>query len=106
MGLMLSPPLRRRLLGDFGPAFWCQLLAPSCPTSAPERLSRCIFTRIARVLLKLASRNPHDLDGVADHVGRALLASGPLGIVDSNTDKLADRVQHPPANRTGFVGFV
>jgi hypothetical protein len=27
----------------------------------------------------LAGRDPHDFDGVADHVGRALLASGAAG---------------------------
>src|SRR5215472_11941224 len=31
---------------------------------------------------------------------------GPLGTEDSDTDELADRVQHLPADRTIFVGFV
>jgi len=31
---------------------------------------------IVYILGFLAGRNPHDLDGVADHVGGALLAAG------------------------------
>src|SRR5215472_15695280 len=31
---------------------------------------------------------------------------GPLGTEASYTDELANRVEHSPADRTGFVGFV
>jgi hypothetical protein len=52
----------------------CHLRRPRLPASASELSSSALRTIGFEFLGFLASRYPHDLDGVADHVGAALLA--------------------------------
>jgi len=51
-------------------------------TPSSERLrSRGLAVVHGRGFLDLARGDAHDVHGVADHVGRALLALGPVGIL-------------------------
>ncbi|WP_352951145.1 hypothetical protein [Mesorhizobium sp. M1204] len=45
-----------------------------------QRLCGRVFAVVLHVVGFLAGGNAHDADGVADHVGGALLALGPVGI--------------------------
>jgi hypothetical protein len=77
--LNLRPSCFRGTSGDIGSARLRKCCC-SCASSrlAPKRTSVYGLDRFRlwQVLVFLAGRDPHDLDGVADHVGGALLASG------------------------------
>src|SRR5438034_865434 len=46
------------------------------------------------------SPDAHDIDGVADHVGRALLAFGPLGVVAVPAAQVREQVHQREGERT------
>ena len=71
------------MTGGFAPGFRCQLGSPSgsaLDTAAATEVYG-FRTFLLPFLLNLAGRDPHDLDGVADHVGGTLLALGSAGHV-------------------------
>src|SRR4029079_11670229 len=83
---------QRQRLSRFLPAFGCSgpryLLAPtlakrggaSFAAPSPQALRSLVLAVVGReVLFLLPGQDAHDLDGVADHVGGALLAFGSLG---------------------------
>jgi hypothetical protein len=74
-GFLPTPAFRRSFPCDFSPSLWRHLCRSRFTAPAPEFGSRR-FCRIGQFFEFLAGRDPHDLDGVADHVGGALLASG------------------------------
>ena len=59
-------------------ALWRHLLGASFAALPAKLDSGRIFAVIVKFFRFLAGRDPHDLDGVSDHVGGALLPLGPL----------------------------
>jgi hypothetical protein len=55
-------------------------LGSRLPAAAPQHGGGTLSAISLKLLGLLDGRDPHDLDGIADHVGGALLASGPLGM--------------------------
>jgi hypothetical protein len=70
---LFPPPSQCCLLRNLSPLFWRHPRRPSLPTPRAQ-LGGGALDRID-VFGFLAGCNPHDLDGVADHVGGALLAA-------------------------------
>src|SRR5690242_7952596 len=65
------------MFGDFSPSFRTNNLRSLLPAALTERLRGRVFPVIRAIVLRLlAGRDAHDFDGVADHVGGALLAFG------------------------------
>src|SRR5690348_5764033 len=76
-----SPPLRRRLPGDFRPPLGRHLLRPRPAALPPEGGGVRVFSLglgRRQLVLDLARGDPHDVDGVADYVGETLLATWSL----------------------------
>ena len=75
----IRPPRSGGFSGNLCTAFWGQL---SCShrTALEATLSGVLFAlRCRSIFLSLPRRDPHNVDGVADHVGGALLAFGASG---------------------------
>jgi hypothetical protein len=72
--LTFSPTTSSALPRDLSPPFRCHLRRPRLAPTAPEFGGGALSA--VHVLGFLAGRDPHDLDGSADHVSGALLASG------------------------------
>src|SRR5437588_1850025 len=74
--LTFSPATERSLTRDLGSPLWRHLRGPRLPASAPQLCGSALGAVGFEFLGFFAGRDPHDLDGVADHVGGALLTSG------------------------------
>jgi hypothetical protein len=66
----LTPPKRPKSRGHAGGA--------RLPTHPAERDRSSVLAVVRAHALDLAGRDPHDVDGIADHVSGAALASGTL----------------------------
>jgi hypothetical protein len=69
-------------------------LRPSCAALAAQLLRGLVLAVVGDRLLDLAGCNAHDLDGVADHISWALLALGPVGILQLFSQPIAVRNAH------------
>lgn len=71
----LRPSFSRRLTGNLASLFWGQLLRPCSRALAAHSLGGFVLAVVSLgVFVGLTRRDLHDADGVADHVGGALLA--------------------------------
>src|ERR1700732_5388330 len=68
------PSLRRRLFRDFRPSFWRHALGTRRTTLFAERFCGWVLAVIRYGVFDLAGQYAHDVDGIADHVGRAFFA--------------------------------
>jgi len=73
-----------------------------------SRVNRRIAIRIVRFARSAVISNAVKVMRIATGEASAgrFWPCGPLGTEESYTNQLADRVQHPPTHRTGFVGLV
>src|SRR5262245_56785701 len=76
----LTPASLGSLLSDLRPTLAAECFGPRPAAPLTQRLSRLVLAVVGPEALLLHARgHAHDLDGVADHVGRALMAFGSSG---------------------------
>ena len=73
------PPSAGRFPRDLRAPLFREALRPSSAALPPERLGGLVLAVVVRRFLDLTSGDPGDGDGVADHVGGALLSFGAFG---------------------------
>ena len=80
VGSLAFPTLLGCLAGDIRTSLGAKRSSASRPTPPPHGLRSLVLAVVVgrEVLLLLPGGDAHDLDGVADHVGGALLAFGSL----------------------------
>jgi hypothetical protein len=78
--LAFPPTGRGGLPGDLLPPLGAHAFGPSLPAHPAQFLGGLVLAVVSgELFFDLAGRQPHDVDGVADHVAGAALAFGASG---------------------------
>lgn len=77
--LLLLPTLPRSALRNFNPLLSRKRFGSGATAFPAQRDGRRVLAVVRDGLNDLASRDPHDVDGVGDHISRAFLTFGALG---------------------------
>lgn len=98
-----------RLLGDLGSPLWRHVGGAILATLGTKLFCGGALAVVLHVIGFLAGVNAHDADGIADLVGGALLALGPLGIAHSlfqsnSVGKVTDGFLHIGQLLSGELG--